>query len=117
MRFEFKADPPPVRLKPTGDKVEVELVRQPDRTEGGIMVPSSTGWVTAVVRVISTGPDCKQAKRGDLALVPTTVESKTLRFGGYETFLCEEGYLLAVLTPEEGARVLAETLATVNAVE
>lgn len=103
-------DVPPERFAPFDTKLEVQLVRRPNQTEGGVIIPDAAGWNTAIARVISTGPNVKQAKRGDMVLVPREIESRTIRFGGIETYTCEEAHLYGILKPAEAERVLAEQL-------
>lgn len=110
MRRELTREPPPQKLVPLGARVEVELIRGPDMTDKGIIVPAGY-WNSGVVRVVAAGPDCKSLKRGDLALAPATIESRTVRYGGIETYVCEEGYLYGALVESEAARILDEMLA------
>lgn len=105
------AGTPPIQYVPVDRRLVVELVRRPDQTEGGIIIPDRTRWNTGVCRVIACGPKVEQVRRDDLILVSINIESATVRFGGRETYVAEEAHVLGVLTPAERERVLAEQLA------
>lgn len=60
----------PELVKPTGDKVFLQPITSA-MTPGGLLIPesaSSTAVATPRAWVVSTGPDCKEVKRGDLVL-------------------------------------------------
>lgn len=107
----LQRETPPAQYEPVDRRLVVELIRPPNQTEGGIIIPDKTQWNTGICRVLAVGPDCKKVKRDDLVLVSINIESSTIRFGGRETYVAEESHILGVLTPTERERVLNELLA------
>lgn len=101
---------PTKKYTPIGTRIVVDIVRNPNQTEGGVILPDQSSWITPICKVLAVGPEVKQIKEGDYILVITKVESYLVRHAGEETYVLEESNVYGIIDNPEKYRTEYENV-------
>jgi co-chaperonin GroES (HSP10) len=84
-------------FKPTRDWVVVEDPRE-EETEGGIILPDNVKakLQSNISKIISVGPDCKQAKTGDLAMINPTTTGNIIEIENRSYIMIPEHFCMGI---------------------
>lgn len=81
-------------LKPLGDKVALQYLKEEEKTESGILLPDSAKEKPQVAVVVAVGPG--KCEKGQNVPIPVKVGDKVIasQYSGTEVKLDEEEYTI-----------------------